>query len=146
MKAKLAALAALSREERRLFQRIWFSFLLADVGLRLFSLLRVQRLLAWRFGLDPDADTRSVQPSDLERVIATAARHHILPLACLHRSLVLQALLRSKGLAADLRIGVRRLGDKLEAHAWLEQAGQLLCEPAETRELFAPLLRAGEAG
>jgi hypothetical protein len=146
MKAKLAALAALPREERRLLRQTWLSFLLADVGLRLFSLSNVQQLLAWRFRLLPEAGAGAVPPAGLERLVDLAARHHIRPMGCLHRSLVLQALLQWQGLETDLRIGVRKQQGMLQAHAWLEQSGQLLFEPPETRDRFTPLLRSGEAG
>jgi len=144
-KLKLAALAALPREERRLLRQIWFSFLLADVGLRLSPLSSVQRLLAWRFRRIPAAGAGSLGPSGLERLVDLAARHHVRPMGCLRRSLVLQALLKGHGLATDLRIGVRKEGDRLQAHAWLEQAGQPLFEPPETRDRFAPLLPTREA-
>lgn len=143
LKAKLAALAALPREERRLLRQTWFSFLLADVGLRLSSLSNVQKLLAWRFRLIPEAGAGAIPPAGLERLVDIAARHHIRPMGCLHRSLVLQALLRWQGLETDLRIGVRKQRGRLQAHAWLEQAGQPLFEVPEARDRFTPLIRSG---
>jgi hypothetical protein len=42
---------------------------------------------------------------------------------CLVRSLVLQSMLSRKGLRSQLRIGVRRAGASISAHAWVECAG-----------------------
>jgi len=42
---------------------------------------------------------------------------------CLVRSLTLWAMLMRRGVVTELRVGVRRLEGKIEAHAWLEFAG-----------------------
>jgi hypothetical protein len=42
---------------------------------------------------------------------------------CLARSLVLQSMLRRKGVDSRLRIGVQRAGTSLRAHAWVECGG-----------------------
>lgn len=47
---------------------------------------------------------------------------------CLTQSLVLFRILRRRGLAAELRIGVRRVGDNLNAHAWVEYDGHVLLD------------------
>ncbi len=43
--------------------------------------------------------------------------------SCLVRSLSLWAILRRRGVHAGLRIGMRRSGEKIEGHAWLEIEG-----------------------
>jgi hypothetical protein len=55
-----------------------------------------------------------------------AARHHVVPAHCLHRSLVLHAWLRREGLPSSLRIGVQKANGELRAHAWIELAGQVI--------------------
>jgi len=49
---------------------------------------------------------------------------------CLERSLVLVWLLRRHGVGGNLRIGVKREGSELLAHAWVELMGQPLGESA----------------
>lgn len=43
----------------------------------------------------------------------------------------------AQGVHSELRLGVRRSGDGLEAHAWLERHGRVL---VDTREDGAPFL------
>ena len=46
---------------------------------------------------------------------------------CLTQAIVVQRLLRKKGHASDLRIGVRKgTGQPLEAHAWVEYRGAVV--------------------
>jgi hypothetical protein len=140
MKAELAALASLPREERRILGRAWLSLLLVDAALRWASLPNVQRFLAGGLHRGLLRTGVALEPPRLARLVDIAARHHIRPLGCLHRSLVLQALLRGQGLATDLRIGVRKLAGTLQAHAWLEQAGKPICERDEVEADFSPLV------
>jgi len=59
-------------------------------------------------------------------LVQLAVRRLPLASACLSRSLVLWALLRAQGVDSELRFGVRRVGDDLEAHAWVEHQGRPL--------------------
>jgi hypothetical protein len=56
---------------------------------------------------------------------------------CLEQSLVLWYLLQSEGVTAPLRIGVRKLQQKLEAHAWVEFAGAPLNQGEWTSPRYA---------
>ena len=47
---------------------------------------------------------------------------------CLKQSLILFRILRRRGITAELRIGVRRVGDNLNAHAWVECDGHMLLD------------------
>jgi len=51
--------------------------------------------------------------------VAVASRHLPHP-RCLTRAVAAQLLLARAGYLAEIRIGVRKRGDKLDAHAWLE--------------------------
>jgi hypothetical protein len=144
MKAELTALAALPREERRILRRAWLSLLLADAALRWSPLSSVQRFLAGRIHRGLLRTGAALEPPRLARLVDIAARHHIRPMGCLPRSLVLQALLRERGVATDLRIGVRKSASLLQAHAWLEQAGKPFCERQEIAADFSPLGRPDE--
>jgi Transglutaminase-like superfamily len=136
MRARFSAFLALSGHERLQLGRAWIALLLADVVLRTFSLPRAQRSL--------NAFLSRVSPAglpelELARLVDAAARHHVLPMRCLHRALVLQGLLAREGLLSDLRIGVRKEQGRVLAHAWLERAGIPLAESRETVSLFQPL-------
>jgi hypothetical protein len=80
------------------------------------------------------------------RAVARAARLYPAQAACLHQAAALQLWLQRTGLPAQFRIGVRKDGDALRAHAWVEVAGQpLLNTPAELAR-FTPIFVAGERG
>lgn len=74
------------------------------------------------------------------RAVASAARHA--RASCLERSLLLWYLLRRQGVAAELRIGVRKAGSALQAHAWIEVGGQVLADTADARIHFTPFEQA----
>jgi hypothetical protein len=59
----------------------------------------------------------------LARFAGMPYRHLPMPSSCLRESLVLYALLRRRGAAAELRIGVRKEGPALAAHAWVDHPG-----------------------
>jgi Transglutaminase-like superfamily len=50
-----------------------------------------------------------------------------------------QALLRWAGLPADLRLGVRRAGSAIEAHAWVESGAWVVGQVEDYSELRVPL-------
>ncbi len=83
--------------------------------------------------------------SEAERVqtqawaVAAAAAHHLYPMRCLPRSLVLQTLLAREGIRSELRIGVRREDGGLEAHAWVEHQGRPLAEREDRTGSFSAL-------
>lgn len=131
----------LSAAERRNWQRAWWRLLVADLALRLRPTRTLERALA-----EPTL-SRSASASEgdaLVRAVASAANHHLWPMRCLPRSIALQRLLAARGLAARVRIGVRKEGGKLSAHAWVEVGGQALGEPEPVEARFVPLVEAGE--
>jgi hypothetical protein len=79
----------------------------------------------------------------LERFAAAAYRLLPIPATCLRESLVLYALLRRRGAAPTLRIGVRKSGPMLAAHAWVEYGREPGAESPEAgaRQGFAVMLR-----
>ncbi len=143
MRRKLQAAAALSRSEWAALMRSWWLLAAVAVGLRLTSLARVR---GWLDRAAPDRkpgagerDDRAPSAARLARLVGAAARHHLLPVACLERALVLQALLRRAGIDAELRIGVRREGGEIAAHAWVEQGGTPIGEPPSQVGRYAAL-------
>src|SRR5262245_27909994 len=141
MRAELQAWRALCREERGSLVRAWWYLLLADLALLALPLPRVAALLRLFKGRQRDG-----LPADrLARLVEAAARHHLRPMTCLTRSLVLQALLRRQGIEADLPIGVRQEDGMLRAHAWVEHAGAPVGEREDVDRTFLPLATGGSA-
>jgi hypothetical protein len=71
------------------------------------------------------------------RMVRAAGYHGIGHPNCLKVSLALWWLLARRGIASDLRVGVRRDGEKFEAHAWVECGGASLNETDTKHQHFA---------
>jgi len=166
IKRKLSTVRGFTPDDRRLVLRAWLLLLPVDLGLRLLPFQRLAKLLGTG---NPGAHTRSkvnskrlsgkssdpVTPAEagvqgvtqnrdpvFRRVhwaLDTACRNFFYPVTCLRRSLVLQVLLNHFGIAAELHLGVRKEGDVLEAHAWLEYQGCPIAEPEAVRDRFKPM-------
>lgn len=76
---------------------------------------------------------------DIARVISIAAQHGIYRATCLRRSLLLWGFLRREGIDGDICFGVRRVNDRLEAHAWVEVWGSVIGDSSEIRSVFRAL-------
>lgn len=137
---RLRAFLGLPGAERCAFLQAWYWVVATRIALRLFGL---RRTLRW-FG----RDRLPLAPSHpgAARWIPVAARYCPGGASCLVRSLALLALLRRRGIAAELRIGVGRTTPGLEAHAWVESGGVPLNDTADVAARYAPfsgsLLRA----
>jgi Transglutaminase-like superfamily len=131
---------ALSGPDRGLFLAAWVAMPVFWVGLRVLGL---QRWLVW-VGARPLA-ARSASETSLEqvrewgRLVNAAAARPPYPRACLARSLVLLWLLRGRGVDARLRIGVRFIDRQLDAHAWVEWAGQPVNDRPDVGGTFADM-------
>ncbi len=125
---------------RRIFLRA--AVLLPWVALR----LRLQGFQATKNSLQSSAKNVSTNNlgENLERAALTArmvraaARHGIGNPSCLEESLVLLHLLSVQGIAAQLRIGVKKNTPKFEAHAWVECGGVALNESESLHDHYAP--------
>lgn len=72
------------------------------------------------------SEVELVQAQRVAELAGLAGRWGAVPATCLRQSLLVYALLRRRGFDPLLRIGVRKPGDVVEAHAWVELAGQPL--------------------
>src|SRR5215470_15033809 len=72
------------------------------------------------------------------QMVRAAARHGIGHPSCLEESLVLLHLLSAQGIAAQLRIGVKKNIPQFEAHAWIECEGIALNESEALHDHYAP--------
>jgi hypothetical protein len=76
----------------------------------------------------------------LALALARAAEHGPLRPLCLVRSIALRNLLESNGVhGAEIRVGVRRKGDELLAHAWVVLNGSVLGDRADYVARFSPI-------
>jgi hypothetical protein len=76
-------------------------------------------------------------------LLERASRVPFLRGRCLQRSLALHLWLRGEGLASDLRIGVRKDGGALRAHAWVELGGQVVNDHPAAVAAFTPIFSTG---
>jgi Transglutaminase-like superfamily len=85
----------------------------------------------------PEPDPAEVRPM----VAAVDAGLGLLPVAptCLRRSVTLLRELRRRGLGATMHIGVRKTENKVEAHAWVEVAGEVVNDDPDVVGTYVPL-------
>ncbi|MCB1033151.1 MAG: lasso peptide biosynthesis B2 protein [Acidobacteria bacterium] len=74
---------------------------------------------------------------DAAASVERAARGLPFSTSCLDRSAALLDLLRREGLEGDLRIGVRRGLEGVEAHAWVELNGEVLNDSADVHQRYS---------
>jgi hypothetical protein len=67
---------------------------------------------------------------DLARLALIAGRRGVTEVTCLPQALAVYGTIRRRGLAPQLRIGVRKVDGNFEAHAWVELAGIALAQPS----------------
>ena len=139
IRSRVARLRSLSGGELRLLARAFVLLLVADLALRTLSFERARRLLAATPPVPPAGQPPSPSRiAEVIRLVDVAARHHLYPMTCLRRALVLQRLLLQEGLETRLRLGVRGVERRFEAHAWLEHDGIPVGEPEDVALRFAP--------
>jgi len=134
---KLARYRALPRADRRILQHAALLLPLAWLGLHIAGL---QRMQAWaqqsRTPTRDDFPLRAAAATG--RLVNIAARHVPWPATCLTRSLVLVRMLRRRGAAARLCIGVRLVHGALDAHAWVELEGIPMNDAPDVASTYAP--------
>lgn len=108
------------------------------IGLALLGFRRLRRTLAL---LARTRTTAPLPPARVAWAVAAAGRRMPGGSGCLVQALAAQALLARHGHAAELRIGVARAGEGINAHAWLERDGQpLFGHPGPQRHTVLPPL------
>ena len=136
MTGKLSKFLALTAAEKRLFLKTAMLSPLFWLGLRVFGLARLQ---SW-IDHSPRAKKTSYSVAELQGIgtlVNSAARYAPGPVTCLTRSLLLRWLLRRRGIASDLRIGVQLVQGQLDAHAWVEVAGVPINDAPDVGQRFA---------
>ena len=90
------------------------------------------RTRGWLERRSPAHASRQASASDLDaakhlaRLAAIAGRRGPLRATCLRQSLLVYWLLRRRGFAPELKIGVQRIHGATDAHAWVELEGTAL--------------------
>ena len=135
---RLASFLALSAWERRVFLRALLLLPRTALRIRWRGLRGAQAPMASAAptGTTPPADAQSLAQR-IAWLVDAAARRGMFRASCLPRSLTLQQLLQERGIASELRVGVRKHAGRLEAHAWIECHGAPLLESAQVHERFA---------
>ena len=126
-------------------------FVFLDVGLRVLGFARVF-LLVDRWGrrrivaVASPVHHRSMVRRTLEAVRAATRYYYRRRLDCLPRALAIYVLLRSRGVPATLRIGVKRY--PFGAHAWVECLEDVLDDSIDDwrHEPYVPILSTGGPG
>ena len=132
---RLAQLRRMNAAQRRMLCRAaalipWIALMLRLKGLR-----GVQAAIG---RIAPRDRPDGLEPVDIARLVAAASRHGVYRRECLPTALSLQWLLARRGVDSRLHLGVRRGEGIIEAHAWIEHAGEPLIEGPVVRDHFAP--------
>lgn len=110
-------------------------------SVRLFGYVRTRR---WLERQSRVTAPRSPTPGDLDaaenlaRLAAIAGRRGPVTATCLRQSLLVYWLLRRRGLAPEFKIGVRKQGTVVDAHAWVELDGRALAAMEVGHRPFPP--------
>lgn len=136
---RLRRFSALERTARGIFLRAAALLPLISLSLRLRGFRKTQAFLQ-KFLSTSSSEAGSPAPGRAEltvRMVRAAARHGFGHPTCLEESLALWWLLGRQGIACELRIGVRKQDEKIEAHAWVEREGNALNEPESLHAHYA---------
>ncbi len=123
------------------FSEVWFLVEAAaavvgfDLALRLFSSKTCLALFGRKGG---SRRRQGVNAQRIAWLVDVADRYAPGKASCLRQAAALAWLLRRRGIATSLRIGVARAGDNLLAHSWLQsQEGELF--GLSDNDKYAPL-------
>lgn len=136
---RLRRFSALERPARWLFLRAAALLPLVSLSLRLRGFRKTQAFLRKFLSLPSHPADISVSSSAnlTVRMVRAAVRTSIGHPTCLDESLALWWLLGRQGIRSELKVGVRKEGEKFEAHAWVERDGLALNEPEARHQHYA---------
>jgi len=140
MLKSLRRFRALERTAQALFLRALAMLPLVGLSLKLRGFDATQSTLRKSFShAMPQLDSGSLykQIALTAHMLNTADRHGFVHPSCLVKSLTLWWLLGRQGIPSRLRVGIRKEGGSLEAHAWVERGGTALNEAEEHHHHYA---------
>jgi hypothetical protein len=133
---KLSKFRALSWRDQKVLLTAMLLLPLFWLALRVFGLSRFQIWLN-RSPVITRTPLSFAELMALGTLVNIAGNHTPSPVTCLTRSLLLGWFLHRRGVTGELRIGVRLLQDKFDAHAWVEYAGKPINDAHDVAERFA---------
>jgi len=134
MLKSLRRFSALGRTAQTLFLRALVMLPLVGLSLKVrgFEATRSTLRKALSSATRPkDSDSLNKQTALTAHMVNAADRHGLFHPSCLVKSLTLWWMLGRQGITSELRVGVRKKGGNLEAHAWVEREGIALNEPEQ---------------
>lgn len=143
IKKRIKQLSELSTEGR--FLLFYAMLLLPSIAaaLNLFGFKKTRALLAKTIPQNPDRDYSEKQQLEVAyqvvKIVAIAANHGPYKANCLKKSMAGWWLLARKGIAVEIKIGVARESDALQAHAWIEYRGLVLNDHQDVANQYSPL-------
>lgn len=132
-----ARFRALGTGQQRMLLVAWTWLPMFWLGLRVLGLSRFRDWLQRPLALPPAGCVPISDIKVIGETVNIAARHTPFPVTCLTRSLLLNWMLRQRGVSGNLRIGVRLLSGALSAHAWVECDGVPVNDRADVATEFA---------
>jgi len=137
---RLRQFKALERPAQSLLLRAMALLPLVSLSLRWRGFRATQAMLE-RFrsngNVGHDSPEISKRAALTAHMVSVADQYGLLRFSCLVKSLTLWWLLMRQGIAAELRIGIRKENEKMAAHAWVERKGAALNEPEEHHRHYA---------
>jgi hypothetical protein len=100
----------------------------------------MEKLIPLHLVEESQSETRILQRAqEIARIVSIAAHHGLYKATCLRRSLLVWAFLRGNGIRGRICFGVRKIEDRLEAHAWVEHNGSVINDSAMVHEHYQAL-------
>ncbi|NEP52073.1 MAG: lasso peptide biosynthesis B2 protein [Moorea sp. SIO3C2] len=138
---RLRKFLRLTSRERQLVINTFILLGLIRLGLWLLPFQRLRRLIAKIS--QPSPQSQGVNQTNLSKIVGAvnlSSRYMPGGVKCLARALTTQVLMSRCGYSPQLRIGVAKgEGGKLEAHAWVENQGQVVIGYLRDLSRFTPL-------
>lgn len=132
---------ALEPELRKLFWRAVVLESCLSLSLWFYGFNRtkesLQRVLPATLPISVDSESARQTVQKTCRMVSAAARYGMVRPTCLVESLALWHLLRLQHISASLRIGVRKVAQKFEAHAWVEYEGAALNQAGQQHRHYS---------
>jgi hypothetical protein len=128
--------------DRRLIVQAAVLVTLIRVGLWLLPFRLLHRILSGMVGAGPRVKAALAATDDVDRVaqVVKAVSRYVPSATCLTQAMAAQVLLRQRGVAARLHIGVQKEDSHgLMAHAWVESQGRVVVGGPRVNQ-FVPLL------
>lgn len=133
---------ALPAAERRRTCEAALLLLVVRTALALLPLPRALRLFGIAQGATGNGRIDPEQAALVSRAIARAARHVPFRAVCLQQAFAALLMLRRRGLAGTVQVGLLREGGELKAHAW-SRCGEVAVTGVAAARGFAPVAEFG---